>query len=172
MTDLRMQLTLQPSAAELLGLLSAVPDIARREFTRAGWQSSLLLQREVQENTPTGIGAGGGLKGSIIAIEPVVSTERIESGAATSLVYAVPVELGSRPHRPPVEPLQDWARMKLGLPADQARAAGFRIAGAIARRGTKGAFMFKRAYEAQGKQVVRIYEKAADRIRQQMGRRQ
>lgn len=171
MSDLRMHLQLRPAAAELLGLLTSVPDVARAEFTRAGWEGSLLLQREVQENTPTGIGAGGGLKGSIIAVEPVVGSQRIEAGAATSLGYALPVELGTKPHRPPVEPLQDWARMKLGLAPDDARSAGYAIASAIARRGTRGAFMFKRAYEQHGGQVIRLFEKAADRVRGKVGRR-
>ncbi|WP_341893880.1 hypothetical protein [Ferrovibrio terrae] len=171
MSNFKIAMALQPSAAQLLGLLVAVPDIARKEFTRAGWEGSMLLQRETQEETPTGVGAGGGLRGSIIAIKPVVSALNIEAGAGTSAAHAIPVELGSKPHRPPVKPLEDWAHLKLGLPYDEAAAAAWRIASAISRRGTKPAHMFKRAFERNRGQVQRIFEKAGARVRDQAGRR-
>lgn len=171
MSGLRMSLSLRPSAGELLGLVAAVPEIARAEVTRAAWEASLFMQREAQEETPTGVAAGGGLRGSIIAVKPIVSAQQIEAGAGTSSSYAVPVELGTKPHMPPVQPLQDWAHLKLGLPVDEAKSAGWNIARAISRRGTKPAHMFRRAFERNERQLNRIFERASTRIREKLGRR-
>lgn len=45
--------------------------------------------------------------------------------------YAPYVEYGTAPHMPPIEPLKDWARLKLG---DES--AGYPVALKIAREGT------------------------------------
>jgi len=51
--------------------------------------------------------------------------------------YAGAIEWGSRPHRPPVEPLIDWSERKLGVHGKDARRAGWAIALKIAREGTE-----------------------------------
>lgn len=50
----------------------------------------------------------------------------------TNVHYAPYVEFGTRPHMPPVEPLVEWAHLKL-----HDDKAGYKIARAIAKRGTK-----------------------------------
>jgi hypothetical protein len=65
---------------------------------------------------------------------------------------------------PPVQPIEDWARFKLGLGEDEARSAAFLIARKISREGTKGAHMFSKAIAANEDQVLRMFEKAAERI--------
>ena len=50
----------------------------------------------------------------------------------TNVHYAPYVEFGTRPHMPPVEPLVEWAHLKL-----HDDKVGYAIAKAIAKRGTK-----------------------------------
>ncbi|MHC8492791.1 hypothetical protein ACTU44_08760 [Thalassospira sp. SM2505] len=158
-------------AAALADAFDKSPKIVTEELTAATWQASLLLEREVKENTPTGVGGGGGLKGSISAREPEVLSDNVIGMVGTPLDYAVPVELGTRPHFPPVQPLADWAEHKLGLSPAEAQGAAFAIARKISRTGTKGAHMFERAFEDNDLQVQRIFDRARVRIADRMGGR-
>ncbi|HYE35502.1 hypothetical protein [Methylocaldum sp.] len=152
------------------------PEIADREFHAAMEESLALLQREVVEATPTG--AYGLLRKSIIAREPqrlsdgligVVDVQDAQGKFGSVLNYAVAVELGTRPHFPPVEPLIDWVREKLGVDRDEAPGVAFRVARKISRTGTKGAHMFERTMKAQRAQVQQIFRRAVQRIVQQLG---
>jgi hypothetical protein len=155
---------------ELAVALQAVPEIVAEEMTAAVWEAELLLQRETQELTPVGVGGGGGLKGSIAAREPVVLADTIVGAVGTSLAYAVPVEMGTKPHFPPIAPLRDWAEHVLGVSGDEALSVAWAVARKIARKGTEGAHMFERAFETNRAQVERIFEAAHGRITERMGR--
>lgn len=157
-----------PNAPDLIALMRAAPEIAIEELVRTTFEASFLLEREVKERTPAGIGAGGGLRGSIGAREPQVLADNVIGEMGTSLSYAIPVELGTRPHRPPIAPLQDWAEHKLGIDSERSRAVAFAIAGKIAKVGTKGAFMFRDALAAHRDQVDRMYRACAERILQRI----
>ncbi|MFP3386732.1 hypothetical protein, partial [Tritonibacter sp. SIMBA_163] len=78
--------------------------------------------------------------------------QRVDDGVigivGTAALHAVPVEMGSKPHFPPIQPLEDWAHHKLDLPAEEARGAAFAIARKIAAKGTEGAHMVERAKDA------------------------
>lgn len=114
-------------AAALADAFDKSPKIVTEELTAATWEASLLLEREVKENTPTGVGGGGGLKGSISAREPQVLSDNVIGMVGTPLAHAVPVELGTRPHFPPVQPLADWAEHKLGLSPAEAQGLHLRL---------------------------------------------
>lgn len=150
-----------PDAVELARAFETAPEVVEEELTRAGFSAGMLLQREAQENAPAGVGAGGGLKGSI-AMQDIRGDLGVEVG--TSLAHAVPVELGTRPHRPPVQPLRDWARLVLGLGREEAERAAWGIAAKIARKGTEGQFYMRATYEQTVKQVEEIYAGAVKRI--------
>lgn len=138
------------------------PQIVQRELLAATMESGLLLQREVQELTP--VGATGLTRQSIGAREPEVLADRVIGVVGSSLAHIVPVEVGSRPHMSPIQPLADWARAKLGISQDEARSVAWAIATKIKREGTKGAHMFRRAFDANLEQVRRNYVAAGQRI--------
>lgn len=140
------------------------PEAARRELTMATWEASLLLEREAKENTPVGIGGGGGLKGSISAREPQVLAEGVIGMVSTPLSYAVPVEFGAKPHMPPVEPIKDWVEHKLAPAPEEVEGIAWAIAMTIKKEGTKGAHMFERAIHTTGPQVQRIFVDAMERL--------
>lgn len=57
------------------------------------------------------------------------------------------VESGTRPHRPPIQPLADWAKVKgLARTDAEARRIGFLVARAIAVRGTPPVHYFRDAW--------------------------
>jgi len=153
---------------DLVRAWQGAPELVEAELHAATLEATLLLEREVKELTPVGIGGGGGLRGSISAREPRVSADAVIGVVGTSLRHAEAVELGTRPHFPPVQPLADWAQFKLGVPAAQARSVGFLIARKISRVGTEGAHMFRDAFEANRGQVERIYADAQRRIRDRL----
>lgn len=145
---------------ELQAAFRRAPQLLREELGRAMTEADQLLEREVKDLTPT---ASGLTRNSIFSHE-----QALESGAlgvvGTAQPHAVYVELGTKPHFPPLEPLQDWVRTKLGLPEKEARGVAYLIARAIAARGTLGVGMFHRAFARNRSQVEAIFERARDRI--------
>ena len=156
------------AAAALAEAWQAAPEMVLDELETAATEATLLLEREVKDITPVGVGGGGGLKGSISAREPQVLADAVIGVVGTSIAHAQPVELGTRPHFPPVAPLADWAVAKLGVPRRDARRVGFAIARKISIEGTEGAFMFTRAFEANRGQVAAIYNRANLRIAERL----
>lgn len=156
--------TISIDAHEVVDLAAAwkqAPEIVAEELTRSILESELLLEREVKEGTPT---ATGVLRESIGARPPQRLADSVIGVVGTSISYAIPVELGTKPHFPPATALADWARIKLGVSADEAQRVGFLIARAISRRGTKPAAMFQRAFQQQRGQVEAILRRGVEAI--------
>lgn len=141
------------------------PEVVQSILTARLTEAQLLLQREVMERTPA---ASSILKSSIQAPATVQTANRLEASIGTALSYAVPVELGSKPHMPPIAPLETWVRQKLGIKSDEAEGVARRIAWKIKRHGTKGNFMFRDALEANRGQIQRILEHAAQDVAKAM----
>lgn len=85
----------------------------------------------------------GDLRKSIIArrIRPMLWRVRVGEK------YGVFVEFGTKPHFPPPLELQRWAKRKLGLSHKEARKAGWAIAVAISKRGTRAQPFIRPAIE-------------------------
>ena len=123
-------------------------------------EADALIEREVIEHTPT---AHGLLRGSIHS-EEQIGPESVIGVVGTSMNYAVPVELGTRPHFPPIEPLIDWVQVKLGVAERLARGVAFLVARKIARTGTQGQHMFEIGFASVETQVLALFDGARDRI--------
>ncbi len=146
---------------EMRAAWAQAPEIARAELTAAMIEADRLLKGEVQDATPSS--GHGTLRDSIFAVEQVSDTQIIGI-VGTAQPYAIPVELGSKPHFPPVESLIDWVRVKLGVPEKEARSVAFLVARKIARTGTEGAFMFTNTFRRLEPAVQAIFARARDRI--------
>jgi hypothetical protein len=70
--------------------------------------------------------------------------------------YALWVEIGTGPHFPPLDPLRDWARHKLGAPE-----AAFPIALKIAESGTKEQPYLRPAADAHYRDLAGNIRRAA-----------
>lgn len=156
-----MVVTIGVDRDNLGDLLTRGGEVVRQAVTAAVWEAEQLLQREVQEGTPTAMGA---LRQSITAAEPLQLAHNVIGLVSTSIAHAAPVEFGTRPHWAPLQPLIDWVVQRdLAQgdedPEDIARLIRFKIAA----RGTQGHHMFERAYEAHREQVLRILDAGVGR---------
>lgn len=148
-----------PNVPLFNGQASKVVDEEMRRALNAG---VLHLKGAIQPETPVGV--TGALRAGV---------QTSITGEATSLVgrvfdpvsYAMPVESGSRPHFPPVGPLQLWVRRKLGITDErEVRSVAFLVARAISRRGTPAVQMFRRSFDAHRDRVLGFFEQANARI--------
>ena len=171
MTGFTVEIDTREAAAQARAWAEA-PEIVVEELVAGMREATLLAEREVKENTPLGVGgAAAGLHAPIAAREPQVAGNAVIGVVATSAPHAIPVELGTRPHFPPIQPLEDWARVKLRVPAGEARGVAFAIAHKIAKEGTEGAFMFERGLAASRPQIERIFAARRGRIVERLARR-
>jgi hypothetical protein len=146
---------------ELDAAFRKAPDIVREELLAALTEADQLLEREVKDKMPT---ASGLSRASIFSREQVLPDGGI-GVVGTSELHVAYVELGTRPHMPPVEALEDWVRMKLGI-SDEKKIHGvaYLVARKIAMRGTLGVGMFHRTWAQQRPAVVAMFERAHQRI--------
>jgi hypothetical protein len=145
---------------ELQGAWEQAPQICREELEAAMYEADTLVEREVSEQTPR---AHGLLAGSLTS-EVQVGEDNVIGMVGTSMSYAAPVEIGTRPHFPPIEPLIDWVRVKLGVSEKEARGVAFLVARKISRVGTQGAHMFERGFAAVEAGIEEIFQRALGRI--------
>lgn len=148
--------------APLHAAMLQAPQIVAEELKAAVYESELYLQREIQEYTP--VGAQGFLRESIFPETPQLLGDTVLGVVGSPMRYAESVELGTKPHWAPIQPLIDWVEQKLDIPADQSEGVARRIQYKIAHRGTKGSFMFKQAFDKGADTVNRAFEKAQGRI--------
>lgn len=148
--------------AELEAAWQKAPEIVREELTSAMDEATSLLEGEAKDLTP--VGAMGLLRQSILAQEPRVLADQVIGVVGTALDYAVPVELGTKPHFPPVEALEDWVRRRLGVAEKDARRVAFLVARKIAAHGTPAFGMLHRAFAKAGVSIGMIFARARDRI--------
>jgi hypothetical protein len=124
---------------------------ARREKIS---EAALLLERAIKQATPEGAGP--------IHLRDTIFQQVRQSGVSvwgivgTPAVYGEPVEMGTRPHFPPVAPIRFWVEKKLGYSGKEAQSVAFLIARAISRRGTKPQRMFHRGFEENEARVMAI----------------
>lgn len=147
------------------------PQMVIEELTAATYQAEMLLLRETQELTPVGVGAAGGLRGSMQAQMPEVLSDTVLGMMGTAMNYAESVELGTRPHPVSdqgVAAIDDWVRYKLGIPAEEAQRVAEAVAWKIRMRGTPAVGMFHRALAWNQAQLGAIFEAAAGRIGQRL----
>lgn len=132
----------------VLRLARRYPEIFREEALAVMNAIDARVVKEVVEKAPRGVGGAGGLAGSIHG-QIIEMGDGFMDRIGTPLEYGAVIELGRRPgkKRPPIAPIELWARRKLGLPPDKAKRAAWAISRVIARRGFEGRFMFKRTFD-------------------------
>lgn len=160
-----MQLTIDLHTAEAITrAFVAAPQIVLQELEAATGSAVAYLKREAADLTPAAAGSlrQAWIEGVSVEGDAVIGT------LTNPMSYALAVELGSRPHFPPVDAIQNWVELKLGLAGDEAEAAALAIARRIASRGTLAVGMAHRAL-AQGRDTIaQEYRDAAARIVERM----
>jgi len=158
-------------AINVAQLFKDAPEIANQEFEAAITEALMLLEGEVKDRTPIGVSGGaGGLRGSITHALGG-SKVNMQGKVFSPLPHAASVELGTKPHFPPVAKLVDWAEQKFNISREEAWGAAHAIALKIALHGTKGKFMFTEAFAENENQIVAMFDAAADRVMDRLGRK-
>lgn len=119
-------------------------------------EALLLLEREIKKETP--VGAGPTHLRDTIFHKVQSYGEPIWGMVATPAKYGESVEMGTRPHFPPVAPIQFWVEKQMGLTGKEAKSVTHAIVRAIGRRGTKARKMFGTSVDARRAQVIKILE--------------
>jgi len=173
------------------------PEVMERELRGFMHAAVLGLEGEAKDKTPTDRGT---LRGSIhSAVTTIDNGLGVEGIVGTALNYALPVELGSKPHWVPLDVLVDWVKRKglavvtpypRGTPRAKRRKLAARrnsellrvaraIRFSIARKGTSqwqrerhgdpGALMFRETYDQARARLQRSFEAMARRVAEQLG---
>lgn len=156
---------------EIRALAKAVPEmqgVIEEETDAAMMEAGMLLTTMVAARTPVNFGilrssiqfpAGFEVRGMPGAeLTGTVKAGRVSMAGSSPWEYANYVEFGTRPHWPPAGPIQLWVIRKLHPPAEEVEMITRGVQAAIARRGTKGHAMFKRAWDEGGQnRVNRIF---------------
>lgn len=169
-----MNITIEHNIPELLAWIDAAPDMALDELKTGVEEAQVLFHRLVRDATPSsgsevsGQGGAHSLRASITAHLPQVIPGGVIGIVGTSKEYALPVELGTRPHFPPIAPIELWVQTKLGLEGKEAKSVAIAIVKTIGKRGTKGAKMFQNTFNATEEQLKQILTQAVQRIADRM----
>jgi hypothetical protein len=158
-----MELRLQvETAVQITRAFAAAPVIVMDELETAMGSALLYLQRETVENTPSDLGT---LRNAFIT-DVYVSTglDAVFGTLSNPLPYALPVELGTKPHSPPLDPLIGWVERKLDLFGDEAEAAARAIQRKIGRVGSPGYGMARFALIDGASTIQAEFAEAAARI--------
>ncbi len=149
--------------ADLDALWRRSPDIVRAEMLTTMVDADVLIQGEVMRELPSGAAGAAGLRGSVFREEHVLG-DTVLGLVATDKPYAPFVELGTKPHMPPIQPLIDWVRAKTGETGEAARSAAFGIAHAIRVRGTKPQPVWGPTYQRLQGEIRRKFDAGVARI--------
>lgn len=144
------------------------PDVSRDVREAKLTKAILLLERAVMEHTP--VGAGPIHLRDTIHHKVGISGKKAWGTLGTPAIYGESVELGTKPHFPPVGPLTHWVERRLGITGKRAESVAFAIALTISRRGTKGAKMFEKGFEESEAAVIRILNEIPAEIVRRIGK--
>lgn len=160
-----MNMTISAVAlAQLQASLQAAPQRTVAALLAAMTSATLLLQREVQDTLP----AVSGLTRNSVGQDAFSTATGALGVVGSAQPTALFVELGTRPHMPPVEPLISWVQQRLGVSAQDAKRVAFLVARKIARVGTPPQLIFKKALDRNSGQVRGIFENTAARLAQML----
>lgn len=133
-------------------LEQAARDLRGTPIVNAMRDATLIVTRDAKRNAPVDTGR---LRASIT---PAVSIagETIQGVVGSNVTYAPYVELGTRPHWPPISALEVWAQRH--------HTSAFLVARAISRRGTKAVEYLQRAFRDNRDKIEARFNKAVEQI--------
>ena len=157
------EITTKTDLRDLERLIKAYPKVSQDVRISKITEALMLLEREIKKVTPFGAGPIH-LRDTIFS-KTHTSGEKVWGTIGTPLEHGEPVEFGTKPHFPPIGPIQFWVQEKLHIEDEkESRSVAFLIARAISRRGTKGKKMFGHGFEENEERVMRILESIPEEI--------
>jgi len=148
-----------PIDVEVQGLIETqrkleqvVADIHGTPIVNAMKDATLLVQRGAKINAPVDTGR---LRASITPEIRTMGNE-VQGVVGSNVAYAPFMELGTRPHWPPIAALEVWAQ-RHGTTA-------YLVARAIARKGMKAREFLKKAFEDAKDRIYARFDKAVQEV--------
>lgn len=130
-----------------------VADLHGEPFLQGMRNATLLVTRDAKRYAPVDTGR---LRASITPEVRISGPMTVQGIVGSNVTYAPFVELGTKPHWPPVGALEVWAR-RHGTSA-------FLVARAISRRGTKAVKYLERAFTDNISRIVGYLDAAVQGI--------
>ena len=158
-----MRLALEVTTAQAVThAFHVAPQIVMEELETAMGSALQYLKRETIELTPKAFGLLRRAYDTHVYPSPLLTS--IFGELTNSLPYALPVELGTAPHFPPLEPLITWVEVKLGIEGDEAEGVARAIQRKIGRFGTPGYGMARHALIDGQTTIEQEFRDALERI--------
>jgi hypothetical protein len=151
---------------EAIATFGRADSIIQHEFRLAMDQSVKTVSGFAKKNAPVGV--SGELRSSITDTIRNIGAHDVEGIIGSPLPYAIYVEMGTKPHYPPIAPLILWVQRKLQVQDDKVYGVARAIQRKIGRVGTKPQEFFKRAFEQAEPKIYIYFDKALDRITQRL----
>lgn len=149
-----MELKITADLAGAKKMMAKFPAASRAAQISRITEAVLLLEAEIKKEAPVGAGPVH-LRDTIFHKVHSYGTP-IWGLVSTPAKYGEAVELGTKPHFPPVAPIQYWVEKQMGLSGKEAKSVAFLIARAISRRGTKARKMFRKSADAHHARIMKI----------------
>jgi phage gpG-like protein len=151
MSELRLEL--KGLREEQARMTQIVADLHGEPFLQGMRNATLLVTRDAKRYAPVDTGR---LRASITPEVRVSGPTTVQGIVGSNVSYAPFVELGTKPHWPPVGALATWAR-RHGTVA-------YLVARAISRRGTKAVKYLERAFTENISRIVGYLDAAVQGI--------
>ena len=151
MSELRLEL--KGLREEQARMTQIVADLHGAPMLEGMRNATLLVMRDAKRFAPVDTGR---LRASITPEVRVSGPTTLQGIVGSNVTYAPFVELGTKPHWPPVGALATWAR-RHGTVA-------FLVARAISRRGTKAVKYLERAFDQNIGRIVGYLDAAVGAI--------
>ena len=150
--------------AQLQAAWLAAPELTTRALLAEMTAITVHLQGEVQDAMP----AVSGLTRASIAQDAFSTPTGVLGVVGSPAPAALFVELGTKPHMPPVSALIGWVQERLGVSAQDAKRVAFLIARKIARKGTDPQRIFAKTLDANEAFIARQFDGMAARLAQHL----
>jgi hypothetical protein len=117
-------------------------------------EALLLLEREIKLLVP--VGAGPIHFRDTIFQKVETSGQSVAGILGSPAEYGMALEMGTKPHFPPIGPIKFWVEKKLGLEGKAANAVAHAIVQKIGKRGTYATPSFQYGFDRNEAAVINI----------------
>jgi len=151
---------------EQVAKLGRFDEISDRRLSTAMSKLVIGIESEARQHWPVGVtGRSRNSIASQVVREGPGSIVGKVGSTLVGEVYPAVVEFGRKPGKaPPPGALDRWVHIVLGISNDEAPGVAYLVGRAIARRGIKGRFVFKKAWAKMKPVVERNFAVALDEI--------
>lgn len=140
--------------------LARAPEFTRERLLSAMTEATLYLEREVKDAYP----AVSGLTRASITADAFSTPAGVLGVVGSASPAVAAVELGTKPHMPPVAAILLWVQDKFGLSGEEAESMAWGVARKIKAKGTKAQGHFAKTLAAGTGTLTAIFSGAVQDV--------